>query len=566
MKRNLLLLLVTLLPLMANAYDAEIDGIYYNFSGNNAEVTSGSPKYSGSVIIPKSVTYSGKTYSVTSIGEIAFYYCSGLTSITIGNSVTSIGDEAFSGCSGLTSIIIPNSLTNIGDRAFYGCSSLQYNEYSNAYYLGNNENPYFVLIKSKKSDITTCEINASCKIIYTDVIKHQYVGPNSIIGAFNGCSSLTSVTIPKSVTSIGLNAFNGCNGLKKVIVPDISAWCGISFNGNEANPLYYAHHLYSDEETKITNLVIPNSVTSIGNYAFSSCTDLTSVIIPNSVTSIGDYAFHGCSSLTSVNIPNSVTGIGEWAFLDCSGLTSVTIGNSVTNIGSSVFYGCKLRNVLIKCTTPPKAGDKSFSVQTFAHTTLYVPAGCWDAYAYDDAWYKFNIIRETAMSEEEVAEQQAYTLMDAESFACSVYDPVNECIGTINSVSGINEDNPNHCWQVIEAEGMYYLYNIGARKYVKREGSHFALIDTPEPIEVENGSNGIILGAQDAQQWALVSNERMSVAQSAIDEVTGISSLQTSTYEGEQVYDLQGRMQDATQNGINIIRYSDGTTKKVAIK
>lgn len=236
------------------------------------------------------------------------------------------------------------------------------------------------------------------------------------------------------------------------------------------------------------------------------------------------------------------------------------------SIDNNAFFGCKLRNVLIKCTTPPKAGDKSFSVQTFAHTTLYVPAGCWDAYAYDDAWYKFNIIRETAMTEEEVTEQQAYTLMDAESFAYSVYDPVNECIGTINSVSGINEDNPNHCWQVIDAGSSCYLYNIGAKKYVKRDGESLALSDVPEPIEIEDGNNGIIFGKQAANQWALVSNERMNINWSVLDEVTGISSLQTSTNEKEQAYDLNGRKLNAPQNGINIIRYSDGSTRKVAIK
>ena len=121
MKRTFLLLLSALLPLLASAYDAEIDGIYYNFSGNEATVTYRDyafNSYSGNVVIPKSVTYNGTTYSVTSIGVQAFWVCSGLTSITIPNSVTSIGNEAFRGCSSLTSITIPNSVTSIGNYAF----------------------------------------------------------------------------------------------------------------------------------------------------------------------------------------------------------------------------------------------------------------------------------------------------------------------------------------------------------------------------------------------------------------------------------------------------------------
>ena len=226
----LLFVVSCLFSTYAFAYDAEINGIYYNFNGDEAEVTDNTSynSYTGDVVIPESVVYNAKTYSVTSIGEKAFYYCKGLTSITI----------------------------------------------------------------------------------------------------------------PNSVTSIGGWAFEECWGLKKVIVPDIAAWCGIKFADYSANPLYYAKHLYSEETTEITNLIIPNSVTSIGGWAFLGCTGLTSVTIPNSVTSIGNYAFPECSGLTSVTIPNSVTSIGDGAFSLCSGLTSVTIPNSVTSIGSYAFEEC----------------------------------------------------------------------------------------------------------------------------------------------------------------------------------------------------------------------------------
>ena len=176
--------------------------------------------------------------------------------------------------------------------------------------------------------------------------------PNSVksIGsnAFYGCSYLTSVTIGNNVKSIGSDAFYKCNKLKKVIVSDIAAWCGIEFANSVCNPLYYAHNLYSDDNTYIKDLIIPNGVTTIGKVAFQECTGLTSVTIPNSVTSIGSLAFQNCTGLSSVIIPNSVTSIGESAFSGCSRLTSVTIPNSVTSISSGAFYGCsRLTSVTI---------------------------------------------------------------------------------------------------------------------------------------------------------------------------------------------------------------------------
>lgn len=270
--------------------------------------------------------------------------------------------------------------------------------------------------------------------------------------------------------------------------------------------------------------------------------------------------FYGCTGLTSVIIGNGVTSIGSCAFEDCSSLTSIIIPESVTSIGDEAFLGCKLRNVLIKCTTPPimdaDEGDDngSFSIPTFLHGMLYVPFGCQDAYAFDYDWCYFINIRETALEEEQVSTQQAYTLMDAGTFAYSVYDPVNDCIGTINSAGNINEDNPNHSWQMIEAGGMHFLYNMGAKKYVKRNGNTYELTNSPEPIDLADGDNGLILGQQADKQWALVSNERLSVSQSAIDDViTGIKTLSDSPLKGEDIYNLAGQRLQKMQRGINIV-------------
>ena len=172
--------------------------------------------------------------------------------------------------------------------------------------------------------------------------------PNSVttIGyeAFYGCSSLTEVTIGSGVTSIGHTAFKNCDSLTRVTIEDLAAWCAISFSHADgtysSNPLLSAHHLYMDGN-EIKDLVIPNSVSSICNSAFQGCSDLTSLTIPSSVTAIGDYAFCSCSGITDVlTIPNSVTSIGYAAFLSCSSLTSVIIPNSITSISDQAFRSC----------------------------------------------------------------------------------------------------------------------------------------------------------------------------------------------------------------------------------
>ena len=315
--------------------------------------------------------------SVTTIGEDAFNNCNRLTSVVIGDSVTTIGNYAFQYCHSLTSVVIGDSVTTIGSYAFANCSSLQVNEYVNCKYLGSANNPYYALIEISSKNYLAYTLHndtvviaggafSGCSRITTVTIPNNVKGIGAsafynctsltsvvigdsvtIIGssAFSSCASLTSVVIPDSVTIIGNNAFESCASLTSVEIPDsvttigdyvfescssltsvyitdLKAWCEIKFGDYHSNPLYHAEYLYLNGEL-LTELTIPDSVTTIGSYAFYNLDSLTSVVIPDSVTTIGRGAFASCSSLTSVEIGDGVTTIGDYAFAWCSSLTSI---------------------------------------------------------------------------------------------------------------------------------------------------------------------------------------------------------------------------------------------------
>ena len=290
----IILLLASAIPCMA--IDFEVDGIKYsvNENGEIASVTvvKNTTNYSGDIVIPSTVTHDGITYSVTSIGDNAFYGCTSLTSISIPEGVTCIGEVAFAYCTSLTSIYIPESVTSIKRAAFGSCEALTSISLTEG------------LTSIGSSAFACCEALTSISL------------PESVtsIGdfSFGECTSLTSISIPKDVTSIGYEVLVACSSLTSITVSPENT---VYDSREGCNAL-----IETSTNTLIAacqSTIIPESVTRIGDGAFDYCTSLTSISLPEGVTSIGDVTFAGCTSLTTIVCrANEVPELGNNAFAD----------------------------------------------------------------------------------------------------------------------------------------------------------------------------------------------------------------------------------------------------------
>ena len=546
------------------------------------------------------------------IANLSFWNCDYLTNITIPNSVAYIGSRAFEGCSTLISINIPNGVTHIEGGTFYGCSSLTTVTIPNSVTtIENTVRGYGAF--GRCSGLTSVTFGNSltrigndaflgCTGLVTVSIPSQVTSINN--GAFYGCTGLTTIMIPSSVDTIGSNAFANCRNLNSVHISDIEAWCKVSFSDEKSNPLSYAHHLYHGEE-EIKDLVIPNSVESIGDYTFDGCIGLKSVTIPNSVTRIGDYAFYNCGGLTSVSIPNSVTNIGIFAFANCN-LTSVDIPNSVTTVGESAFEGCwnmetmklpdklqiirkstfsgcnSLKSVTIPTTvefiyqeafancyglesvnalpsTPPFLYDNSFS-DFLVH--LKVPKGCKEAYQTAQGWKNFtNISDADKYKLTYVVDGDEYKSYEVEEGTNITPEPVPTKDGY--TFSG---------WSEIPSTMPAYDVTVTGTFSINSYKLTYMMDDTVYKETVYEYGATIAPEPQPEGDYATFEWIDLPLTMPAHDVVvyasytSGIIEVLMMTQRNIRIYSPSGNKLDKLIKGINIIRMNGGRTNKIVVK
>lgn len=415
LKTLIFLICAVLTSIGASAYDFYVGGIYYKQHGlSSVEVTyknTNYNSYSGSVVIPSTFTYNGKTYTVIRIGEKAFKDCTGLTSVSIPSTVGYLGNWAFSGCTSLKSILIPDCVTEVGVSVMLDCKSLT------SVTIGTGLTKLNDFMFCRCTSLEEINIPDNVKEIGTEVFEDDTKLRRVTLGSgmkslgnyvFSGCTALRTVVCraatPPTLTSITFDSSHYSNSYFKVLVPylsqssykaanywkNFSSWLiaydfaagGIYYSRTSSNTVQVIYRdenrdsysgyvsipstvanggttytvtaigpcafMGTNEGGHLTGVYIPTSVKVIDNDAFWLQGNLASVTIPSSVTTIGSYAFCWCSKLTSITIPNSVKSIGNDAFAECKSLVTATLGTGISKIERETFYQCeKLSSITI---------------------------------------------------------------------------------------------------------------------------------------------------------------------------------------------------------------------------
>lgn len=559
------------------------------------------------VTIPDGVTY---------INYGAFKSCSNLKSVELPDSLEIIGDCAFENVD-LTSLILPESLIKIGKEAFNLNMNLKsITIYGKVKTIG--ENAFYGCFNLDK--VIVRDLASWCTTDFEDnpltYVKHLYIDedaeitnlviPNTVTKissrAFPNCKCITSVMIPHSVTEIGYQAFEGCDSLNKVIVPDIASWCGIKFvTDNDwkdcSNPLNIAHHLYSDENTEITDLVIPEGVESINESVFFGANSLQSVSIPSSMKSIGEYAFYNClglekvivpdlaawcniefgdnplslaghlysdsdTEITDLKIPASVKKINGYTFMGANSLTSLSVPNSVMTIGDGAFFGCSKIKSLVIPNGLQTIGEYAFS-ECSGLETIVIPNSVktigYNAFADCMSLYSVTSLINMPFKLNESAFK--YTGEDYNTdviyMAATLYVPRGKMTmykmteGWMKFINVAEIDTKFKLTYMVDGT-VYKSYDIQAAEVI-----------TPEPDPYKEG---YIFSGWSNIPYLMPAHDVTVTGSFSIDPNTGISTTKESVAVPEAYYSPEGRRLDAPQRGINIVKMNNGTTRKVFVK
>lgn len=310
--------------------DIGTEGLAYTLINNNTEysVNYGSAT-STTIRIPKLYN----NLPVTTIENMAFYYCMDITSISIGSNVKIIGDYAFNGCYSLLKITLSSNVESIGEYVFNCCTSLE------NIIVADNNNKFSslngVLYNKNRTTLLCCPSKKSGKFII----------PSSVInigdGAFYFCKDITEFVIPSNVKNIGCSSFALCLGITDINIPD------------SVTSIEYAAFVSCEN---LVSVKLSNNITFISDYLFDNCYSLKNIVLPNKVTHIGFWGFAFCYSLESITL-NNVISIDNQAFIECYGLKNITIPNCVTTIGSDVFYKCNELSIYCQASSKPVEWD-----------------------------------------------------------------------------------------------------------------------------------------------------------------------------------------------------------------